>query len=304
MALEAIPATPSSPIGVPRPTPTRRRRAVAEHELRYRSDGALSRAVSHAVPAVLCVLTAFPIVWMYLAAFRGPSEIFRGVIPLHPTLENFRTAFDSLPFWHLLANTIAMAVGVSLGQLLTGLLAAYAFACWRFRGQNVLLVLVVATWLVPFQVTMIPNYVLVSKLGLLNTVGGVIVPQVASAFAVLLLRQHFKSFPKELLEASRIDGQSSWSTLWKVVVPNLAPTLAALEILLFVSAWNEYFWPLIVFRTPDSVLQTGIGNFMSDVSLNYGALLAASGLATLPILGLYLVLQRRLVNAFVRSGLR
>jgi sn-glycerol 3-phosphate transport system permease protein len=191
-----------------------------------------------------------------------------------------------------------------LGQLLIGLFAAYAFACWSFRGQRLLFLLVVATWLVPFQVTELPNYVLLSHLGLLNTLAGVIVPQLASAFSVLLLRQHLKGFPSELLEAARADGMSSWAILWKVVVPNIGPSLAALEILLFVGAWNEYFWPVLVLHSQTSVLQLGISRFLSSDASNYGALLAAGGLATIPLLVLYVFLQRHVVNAFVRSGLR
>jgi ABC-type glycerol-3-phosphate transport system permease component len=160
------------------------------------------------------------------------------------------------------------------------------------------------SWLVPFQVTMLPNYVLLYHLGLINTLTGIIVPQLSSAFAVLLLRQHLKGFPSELLEASRLEGQSAWAALWRVVVPNLSPALAALGILLFVSAWNEYFWPLLVYRNPNSVIQLGIQGFLNSVAVNYGALMAASALATIPIFAIYALLQRRLVNAFVRSGLR
>lgn len=261
-------------------------------------------AGSHLLLGALAIFAALPILWMYLGTFRTPNELFTSIVPLHPTLDNIRSALDAMPFWTLLENTVLMAIGVSLGQLFTGLLAAYGFACWRFRGQHALFLLVIATWLVPFQVTMLPNYVLLARLGLLNSVAGTIVPQLASAFAIVLLRQHLKSFPRELLEASRVDGNSSWTTLWKVIVPNLTPVLAALEIILFVGAWNEYFWPLLVFHTPDSVLQLGMNGLLNTESTNYGALMAAAGLATLPVLLLYVVLQRRIVNAFVRSGIK
>jgi ABC-type glycerol-3-phosphate transport system permease component len=162
----------------------------------------------------------------------------------------------------------------------------------------------VCSWLVPFQITMLPNYVLLSHLGLLNTLSGIIVPQLASALGILLLRQHMNGFPTELFDAARVEGQSSWATLWRVVVPNLTPALAALGILLFVNSWNEYFWPLLAYRNPDSVIQLGIQGFLNAASVNYGALMAASGLATLPIFVIYAVLQRRVVSSFVRSGLR
>ncbi|MBV9660538.1 MAG: carbohydrate ABC transporter permease [Acidimicrobiales bacterium] len=266
-----------------------------------RRDTTIAR---HAVLIAVGLLVVAPLVWLILAMFRAPRTLFSESLPFKPHLANLAHALSELPWSQLLLHTVTMAIGVSLGQLLSGLLAAYAFSCWQFRGQRLLMLVVIGTWLVPFQVTILPNYVLLSKLGLLNSVAGVIVPQLSSTFAVLLLRQHLKNFPSELIEAARIDGLSSWSILWRVVVPNLGPSLAALEILLFIGAWNEYLWPLIVYRSPDSVLQVGISHLLSVTDPDYGALLAAAGLATLPLLVLYLILQRRIVDAFVRSGLR
>jgi ABC-type glycerol-3-phosphate transport system permease component len=263
--------------------------------------GRLSR---RAVLIVACALVAAPLVWMVLAILRPSGAVFASWVPLPPRLDNLAHALHALPWGALVLHTTGVALGVSAGQLLTGLLAAYGLCCWRFPGRRLVLLLVIGSWLVPFQVIVLPNYVLISRLGLLNSVAGVVVPQLSSAFAVVLLRQHLTDFPAELLEAARVDGLSSWSILWRVVVPNLAPALAALEILLFISAWNEYLWPLVVYNTPDSVLQVGIRDLLNVTNTDYGALLAAAGLATLPLLLLYLVLQRRVVDAFVRSGLR
>ena len=270
---------------------------------RLRSDRAAA-AAGHLVMILLGLFALAPIAWMVLASLHSPADVFAGTLPTHPDLANYRDAIHELSWGQLLFNTVAMALGVSLGQMLTGLLAAYGFSCWRFRGERALFLLVVATWLVPLQVTILPNYVLLARLGLLNSVAGIVVPQLSSAFAVLMLRQHIKGFPAELLEAARIDGRSSWSILWRVIVPSLSPALAALEILLFVSAWNEYFWPLVVFNDPGSVLQIGIGDLLSANAVDYGGLMAASTLATLPVLVLYLLLRRRVVNAFARSGMR
>jgi ABC-type glycerol-3-phosphate transport system permease component len=168
----------------------------------------------------------------------------------------------------------------------------------------VLFLAFVGTWLVPFQVTMLPNYVLLFQLGLLNTLAGVVIPNLCSALGVLMLRQHLDGFPKELLEASKMDGRSSWTTLWTVVVPNLRPALAALAILLFVNAWNEYFWPAMVLQRSNAVVQLGLRSFMGTEGNDWGPLMAVAGLACLPVFALYLVLQRHIVNAFVRSGLK
>jgi multiple sugar transport system permease protein len=261
--------------------------------------------VGHVVLAVVAIFCAFPIVWMFFTSFRPVKDFFTsGLWPTGFSTANYSAAISAIPIWLLLWHTAVIAVSVALGSLLLALLAAYAFARFNFRGQNLLFLLFIASWLVPFQVTMLPNYVLLFHLGLLNSLVGVIVPQLTSAFAVMLLRQHLKAFPSELLEAARLDGMSAWSTLWRIVVPNLGPALAALGILLFVSQWNEYFWPLLVYRSPNSVIQLGIQGFLNSYTVNYGALMAASALATLPIFAIYALLQRRLVNAFVRSGLR
>jgi sn-glycerol 3-phosphate transport system permease protein len=266
---------------------------------------ALGRVGAHVGLAVATVFALLPIAWMYLTALRPRDEVLsQDLLPSALSLDNVRQAAGDLPLGTLALNTTLMAAGVAAGQLLTALLAAYAFGRWRFRGDRLLFVAFVATWLVPFQVTMIPNYVLLSQLGWLNTLAGVIVPQLSAAFAVLLLRQHVRSFPRELLDAAHMDGRGSWSTLWLVVVPNLRAPLAALAILLFVTAWNEYFWPLLVFSGPDSVVQIGLQGFLGDTGNDYGALMAAAGVLSLPVLGLYVVLQRQVIDAFVRSGLK
>jgi ABC-type glycerol-3-phosphate transport system permease component len=267
---------------------------------------ALRRWTSHLVLGGLSLLSLFPVYWMFVTSLRPANAVFdRSLVPTDVTLGNYRYVWDTIPIGRMLWNTFEMAALQTGGQLLTALLAAYAFARWRFRGDKVLFLLFVGTWLIPFQVTMIPNYVLLADLGWLNSVAAVVVPQLTAAFAVILLRQHLRSFPTELLDAARMDGLGPWSTLWRVVVPNLRAPLAALAILLFISAWNEYFWPLLVMnRIEDSVVQVGLQMFLTQEGNQWGPLMAAAGLASLPVLVLYLVLQRHVVDAFVRSGLR
>ncbi|WP_232291927.1 carbohydrate ABC transporter permease [Frankia sp. QA3] len=262
--------------------------------------------VGHLTLALLGLACVFPIYWLYATSLRRPGDIYElSPLPWPLSLDSYRTAFDEVDVARLLLNTTVVATLTALGQLLTSLLAAYAFAAWSFPGKRLLYLAFVASWLVPFQVSMLPNYVLLHQLGLLNTLSGVIIPNVVSGLGVLLLRQHLDSFPKELLEAARMDGRSSWSTLWTVVVPNLRAALAALGILLLVNAWNEYFWPAMVLQRDNSVLQLGIRSFMSATEGNdWGPLTATAGLACLPIFVIYLVLQRHVVSGFVRSGLR
>ncbi len=278
-------------------------RAQPDHVV---GDRARWRSVrGHLVLGALGVLCLFPIYWLYATALRAPQDVYSlSLLPWPLSLANVTDAAAKVDVVGLMINTIMVAVLTALGQLLTGLLAAYAFAAWQFRGKRILYLAFIGTWLVPFQVTMLPNYVLLLQLGVLNTLGGVIIPNLCSALGVLLLRQHLDSFPKELLEASAMDGRSSWTTLWTVVVPNLRPALAALTILLFINAWNEYFWPALVLQRSNAVLQLGLRSFMGTEGNDWGPLMALAGLTCLPVFALYLVLQRHIVNAFVRSGLK
>ena len=255
---------------------------------------------------LLSFLSLFPIYLMFLTSLRPANEIFSGtLIPRALTLDNYRYVWERTPIAAMLFNTFAMASLVTVAQLLVGLLAAYAFARWAFPGSRLLFLLFLGTWLIPFQVTMIPNYVLVARLGWLNTLAGLVVPQLAAVFAIMLLRQHMRSFPGTLIDAARLDGATSWGILWRVMVPNLQAPLAALGILLFISTWNEYFWPLLIAnRLENTVIQVGLQAFLTQEGDQWGPLMAAASLASLPIFALYLLLQRRVIDSFVRSGLK
>lgn len=264
------------------------------------------RALSgHILLAVLALFAILPIYWMYATSVRPPADVLDGSpLPWPLSFASYQYVWQAIPLAKLLLNTFAVAASSSVVQLVVALLAAYAFGAWQFRGRGVLYLAVVGSWLVPFQVTMIPNYTYLNQLGLLNSLAGVVVPTVCSTMAVMLLRQHIQAFPRELLDAARMDGRTSWGTLWTVLLPNLLPALSSLAILLFISAWNDYFWPALVLQRADSVLQIGIRGFLSAEGDNWGAVMAASGVACLPIFVLYLVLQRKVMDAFVRSGLR
>lgn len=205
----------------------------------------------------------------------------------------------------MMSNSAIVAIMQTVAQLLTSVLAAYAFTRWQFRGRSIVYGLISLTWLVPFQVIMIPNYVVISGWGLRNTLLGLIIPNVVSAFAVLQLYNSFKSFPRTLIEAAHLDGASDWSVLWRTVFPNLRSTIASTGVLLFISAWNDYFWPLLVTNKPKfSTLQIGLQSFMSTEANQWGPLMAATVLASLPILIIYLVLQRQIIDSFLKGGLR
>lgn len=262
-------------------------------------------ASSHLLLAVTAVVCVFPIYWLFATSLRRPEDVTSlSPFPWPISFANYTDAAEKVDVLGLIGNTFFVAALSAAGQLLVALLASYAFAMYTFPFQRILYLAFVGTWLVPFQVTMLPNYVLLTRLGMVNSLIGVVLPTLCSALAVLLMRQHMASFPKELVAAAKIDGRSSWSILWTVVVPNLRPALAALAILLFINAWNEYFWPAVVLRQSNSVLQLGLRSFMGTEGDQWGPMMALASLACLPVLLMYLLLQRHIVNAFVRSGLK
>jgi sn-glycerol 3-phosphate transport system permease protein len=266
----------------------------------------LSDVGAHVLLGAVALACAFPIYWMYATALRTPGDVYSlSLLPWPLSAASYSDAAHTIDLPSLLLNTFTVAIFIALGQLLTALFAAYALARWRFPGQRLLYLLFVGTWLIPFQVTMVPNYAVIVRLGLLNTLAGVIIPNLCAAIAVLMLRQHMQGFPRELLEAAEMDGRSSWAVLWTVVVPNLRAPLAALGLLLSITAWNEFFWPAMVLRGTTSVLQLSLQSFLaSPEGIDWSGLMAASGVACLPVFALYVVLQRHIVSAFVRSGLR
>ncbi|MGI6854762.1 carbohydrate ABC transporter permease [Mesorhizobium sp. 1B3] len=266
----------------------------------------MNTAAGHIVMVLLAIFSLFPVYWMIVTSLRPANAIFDTTPwPTAPSLANYDYALSAIPIIEMLGNTLLVSSVVTIAQLFTGLLAAYAFACWRFPFDKLIYTLIALTWLVPFQVVMIPNYLLVSSLGLLDSVTALILPHFAAALAILLLAQAMRSFPREVLEAARMDGARSWRILWEVIAPNLRGTIASLAILIFISTWNEYFWPLLLSRTPEnSVVQIGIQMFMTSEGTQWGPLMAASTMASLPILVLYVVLQRQVVQSFMQSGIR
>jgi len=281
--------------------------AAAPRLRRKAAEGtALNSAAGHLVMVLLSIVCLFPVYWMVATSLRPPNTLFETSLwPSQMSLDNYRYALESIPIVRMLINTLIVSVVTTAIQLFTGLLAAYAFARWRFPFDKLVYTGVALTWLVPFQVVMIPNYLLIAQMGLLDNITALILPNFASALAILLLAQAMRSFPKEVIEAARMDGARSWRVLWEVMTPNLRGTIASLAILIFISTWNEYFWPLLLSRTAEnSVIQIGIQMFMTAEGNQWGPLMAASTLASLPVLVIYVVLQRQVIQSFMKSGIR
>ncbi len=263
----------------------------------------------HGLLGAACILIVFPVLWMFSTAVKPPNEIFAGTFRLWPetfTLRNFQAAVTQVPIVRLFVNSLVVAVGVTAAQALTSILAAYACALIPFPGRAVWFGLFVATMMVPFQVTMIPSYLLVSRLGLLNTYAGLIIPQVVTGYGIFMLRQTFKNLPGSLVEASVLDGANSWQTLWRVVVPATRTAISALAVLFFINTWNQYLWPLLVATDKQmKTLPVGMQEFVNlEGGTNWGPLMAAASMAIVPALLAYLVAQRYILESFVTAGLK
>jgi ABC-type glycerol-3-phosphate transport system permease component len=268
--------------------------------------GRTAAFLAHASLALLAALSLFPVVWALLTTFKPANHIYDLAPWSAPTLANYVAGLRGYPYLRLLLNTTVIALGVTALQVGFALPTAYALVRSRFRGRGLVLALLVGSLIVPAQITLVPDYVIVARAGLLNSLPGVILPEASTiAVAVVVLRASLLDFPIELLEAAAIDGAGQLGTLFRIVVPNLRPALGAACVLVLISAWNDYFWPLLVTNQLSSTtLQLGLQLFQSELGTAWGPLLAMNTLALVPVAVLFLVAQRAITDAFVRSGIQ
>lgn len=226
---------------------------------------------------------------------------------VHFTLENYVTAWTSQPFLRFFINSVIQTGVIVFFQTLFSILAAYAFGVLDFPGRNLMFYIILGSLMVPFQLTFIPNFILVSNLGWINSYMGLTVPFLASAFGVFLLRQFFLSLPRDLYDAAKVDGASSWLYLWRIVVPLSKGAISAFVTFSFLSAWGQYLWPLVVTNQPEMrTIQIGIRFFLFDQErgADWGAIMAGAIIALLPTLLLFLIAQQQLVRGIATTGLK
>ncbi|MBD1913594.1 carbohydrate ABC transporter permease [Leptolyngbya sp. FACHB-16] len=251
-----------------------------------------------------------PLIWLVSTAFKAPTEdIFQfppRFIPETPTLTNFVKVWQTNPFGRYLWNSTLVAVLTVTLNLLFCSLAAYPLARLQFRGREAIFTLVVATILIPFQIVMIPLYILTVQLGLRNTYLGVVFPAIASAFGIFLLRQAFQGVPKELEEAARMDGCSELGIWWHVMLPSVRPALVTLAIFVFIGSWSDFLWPLIVLDQPERyTLPLGVAKLAGSLSGDDWRLIAAGSVISIaPILLLFIIAQRYIVPTDTGSGVK
>ncbi|MDX2239795.1 MAG: carbohydrate ABC transporter permease [Leptolyngbyaceae cyanobacterium bins.302] len=263
----------------------------------------------YALLGAIALIMLIPLVWLVGTSLKSPTEdIFQfppRLLPEQLTFQNFATVWASHPFGRYLVNSTIVSVLTVILNLLFCSLAAYPLARLEFRGREIIFTAIVATIMIPFQIVMIPLYVLAVKLGLRNTYLGVIFPAIASAFGIFLLRQAFQGVPKELEEAARMDGCSELGIWWYVMIPSIRPALLTLAIFVFIGAWSDFLWPLIVLDRPEYyTLPLGVAALAGTFSLDWRLIAAGSVISILPILLFFVVMQRYIVPSEAGSGVK
>jgi len=253
-------------------------------------------------------LTLFPFLWMISTSFKPENAIFIKTLNLLPdnfTLEHYFKLFNEINFGKHFINSLMVSLGITIFGLVINSMAAYAFAKINFPRKNRLFILLLITMMVPMQTTMIPSFYILKQLGLLNTFSGLIIPAGASVYGIFLIRQFMLSIPNSLIEAARIDGCSEWYIFWKIVIPLSRPVLATMTIFTFLSAWNEFLFPLIILReeakyTLPLALATLNGQFNTD----WGLLMAGSVVIIIPVIIVFLLVQKHYIKGLTAGSVK
>jgi multiple sugar transport system permease protein len=257
--------------------------------------------------AVLTLLFVLPLLLMLVTSLRDPQRVAEGasLLPDSFRWQNYLEAWRATNFPQQFINSLMMALGVTAGQIITSLMAGYAFARMQFFGKNALFMLTLATIIIPFQILVIPVFIILVKLSWINTYWALIVPSLANAFGIFLFTQFFKTIPYELEEAAYLDGANRWTVLWKILVPLSRPALTTLFLFTFIAEWNDLFKPLVFTSTRNMrTVQLGLSVFQEQFKVEYTLLMAAVVFVTLPSILLFFLGQKQFIKGIATSGLK
>ena len=262
----------------------------------------------HVTMFCISFVTLLPFLWMLGASLMttGEASTFPPrFIPSHFTWEQYKTLFERLDLGRYFLNSLILAVSVAAVSLLVNSMAGFAFAKFSFRGKRPLFVFLLSSMIIPGQVTMLPVFLLLNKLGLLNTYFGIIIPGMASIFGIFLIRQYLQSIPDSLLEAARMDGAKDFTIYWRIILPLSKPVLVTLALFTFMGTWNDFLWPLIV-MTKDSMytLPVALANLLGEHVQDPEMMMAGSVITTMPVLVVFMFLQRYYIQGILLGGLK
>lgn len=271
---------------------------------------AARRTVMYVVLAILTLLFVSPLVYMVVTSFKTTGDAGSSVpqwIPPEPTTGAYQEILGNptTPVLRWFANSLLAAAAQALLVVATAAMAAYALARLRFRGRKVVFAVVVTTLFVPPVILLVPNYLIVGRLGWLDTLLAIVVPGAAGAFGVFFLRQFFLSLPAELEEAAEIDGANRWQVFWKIVLPLSRPALVTLGMLSFLTNWNDFLWPVYTLFSPENqTLTSGLATLQNANAVRYDLLMAGAVVASIPVLVMFAAAQRFVVEGVSRAGLK
>ncbi len=285
--------------------PTRSRKASSTGQVLVR---ALGSGAFYALISVGALGMVLPLIWMVTTSFKDEDSVFTIPIqwipvPFHP--ENYARAYGFVPWAQYYFNSVFVAISHVVLALVFCSLAGFGFARYRFPGRTICFVVVLSTLMIPFQVIMVPLFIVTKQLGWLNTYAGLIIPGAVGAFGIFMMRQFMLTLPDELFAAARIDGASEPGLFWSIAMPLAKPALAALAIFTFTGSWDSLLWPLIVTTKVNlRTLPLGLALFNSEYGNDYTGLMAATTAATVPVILLFVLLQKQFVEGIVMTGLK
>lgn len=250
----------------------------------------------------------YPFIWMIISSFKPEFEITElSLLPSKFTLESYEAVFKNIPIIRAFLNSVLVSTSITASVVFFSSMVGYALSRLRFRGRDAIFYLILFTMMIPFQITLIPMYILIVKFGWVDSYQALIVPYMISAFGVLLFRQYFKSFPQDIIDAARLDGCSEFTIILKIVWPNSVPAIITVGIITFMSSWNEVLWPLIVIKEdsymtmPQMVTLFSIGG---RAEARIGAILASATLLAIPVIFIYTFFQRYFIESMATTGLK
>jgi multiple sugar transport system permease protein len=273
--------------------------------------GRLRGIAWYSLLGMLSLVFIAPVVWMLTTSFKSADEATRvppTILPENPTTSAYDTLFtgdSQTPVLRWFLNSLVAASGQALLVLVVASMAAYALARMEFRGKKIIFALIIGTLFVPIFTLIIPNFLIIDRLGWLDSLWALIVPGAASAFGVFFLRQFFLGLPRELEEAALLEGANSWQIFTKVILPLSKPALATLAVISFLTNWNDFIWPVYTLFSPENfTLPPGLGTLQGAYNVNYPVIMAGAALASIPALILFMVSQRYIIEGVSRSGLK
>lgn len=275
----------------------------------------LSRPADHALQAFLhlvlvfgAVIMVFPLVWMLLTSFKPAPEVLvwpPRLLPIQWTLENYQLAFERAPLLQFLLNSLLMTTIGTFSILFTSAAAGYVFAKYSFPGKELIFLAILATVMIPLETYVVPLYVQIARWKLINTLPGLVLPNLIASSGIFFMRQNMASIPDELIHAARIDGASEFYIFRKVMVPLSASALSALGIFMFMFVWNSFLWPLLIANSADMMtMELGLTFFQTMFTIEYGPMMAASAVAAMPVLIAFAILRGRVVESIALTGMK